>query len=218
MVAGYCSTSEPTETIDWHDRGVIGSYLPDENATGTNRYDSIGGSIFICPSDLPGGVRCYGMNGYASGQTRDENPSAFSLPPDDANGSYFDTSVIDSSSIYLIAENWSKFAGLGNWYSASLTVTGPGPDPAKGPAYRLGDTGGATPFPIPAARFGVAGAVSAIDYTRHSDAQPDEFDGGANFGFVDGHASFVQTSDMSDASGFSTLEVATSARDRILTP
>ncbi|MEM6854221.1 MAG: type II secretion system protein [Planctomycetota bacterium] len=216
---GTAANDGTGENIDWHDIGVIGYYLPEQEATGTNRYDSIGGSIFVCPSDLTGGVRCYGMNAYASGMTRTENPAAVSLPPDDANGSYFDANVQDATSIYLVAENWSKNAAFGNWYSSSITTTGPGPDAARGPAYRLGATNGATPVTIPAARFGVGNAVSEFDYTRHTDAQPDEFDGGgANFGFADGHAAFTNTSEMVDADGFSSLQVMTSPNDRTLTP
>ena len=100
-----------TGSTEWHDLGRIGQYLPQENAVGgTGDPDnSFGGTVFVCPADLPGAERCYGMNAYA-------NPTGASTGamPSTQWGEYFTADVKVASKVLLIGENWSQ-NNAGGW-------------------------------------------------------------------------------------------------------
>ena len=202
-------------TIEWHDIARIGYYLPELDVVGgTNPNDSFGGTVFICPSDLPGAARCYGMNAYAS-----STGPAVALPSTDW-GDFFDAAVTDASRVLLIGENWSQNPAGGKWYSISVVGGGAvGGDAQKVPAVWFGGNGGqGRNINVGGRGFSASPAPSIIDYSRHSGNSPDEFAGKANFSFADGHASIYDTTSLVDDAGFSTLNVMWSPKDKELTP
>ena len=184
-----------TGTVEWHDVGRIGGYLPQEDAVGggDDPDDSFGGSVFICPSDLAGAKRSYGMNAYASST----GPSTPAMPSDQW-GTYFTADVQGPSEVLLLGENWSQSQVGNDWYSLPLVGGGPvggTADPDAVGAVWFGANGGQNRT-IPQERFGESQAPSIFDYTRHSDASPSEFAGRSNKAFADGHASTLSTSNL----------------------
>ncbi len=207
----------PPGSEEWHDLARIGYYLPEKDVIGgANPNDSFGGTVFICPSDLDGAARSYGMNVFASSAQRTgvTPPAIGSLTAE-----YFDAAVEDASSMILVGENWSQNPSGGKWYSISVVGGGDiGGDLAKYPATWFGANGGQSRTINDQGRgYSASPAPSIIDYTRHSTAQPDEFAGRANFSFADGHASSMSTTDLVDSNGFSTLKAMWTPTDKAAT-
>lgn len=203
-------------TVEWHDLARIGYYLPQANVVGggTGPNDSFGGTVFICPSDVDGAARCYGMNAYASSAQGGGLPAG--TPTANAPGTYFDASVIDSSNVLMLAENWSQNGSGGLFYSNQVVGGGPiGGDLSRTAALWFGANGGQGRA-LPSPRFSASPAPSIIDYTRHGDVAPNVFGGRANFAFADGHAASVSTDELVRADGKSTLAVMWSPLDKTL--
>ena len=214
------------ESVEWFDQARLGDYLPKQDTVGgTDPNDSFGGTVLICPSDGNNAKRSYAMNGYASSVTNDG--AGADLPPQTAGsftvGQYFDASVRRSSNVMILGETYSKniipLGGQQLFYGSQIIGGGSlGGDPngiaAKwfsNAAFSL--IGSGSSAAIANSRFGATTAVSSIDYTRHSDAQPDEFEGGANLSFADGHAAFTRTDELVQ-NGQTTLNAMWSPADQ----
>ncbi len=178
-------------TMGWYDSEQIGRYLPEEVKLGSG---SIGGTVFICPSDINNAKRSYAMNVWASS---DLNQAARTLPgfsfltnPVAATGlprgEEFRSNVSDGSSTILLTEKWSQFK-VGDDFFASSTMGYPGITPAR----RFVKVSS----PQVQQHFGQDTAVE-LDYTRHSrdnlgEPNDPKTKGQCNIAFSDGHVSMT---------------------------
>ena len=210
-------------TVEWYDNARVGGYLASEaerDLTSNDPNQTFSDPVLVCPSDLAGAARCYGMNVFASSV---HPPMEYSgnLPDPQKIGQfkYFDRTVEESSSVFLATENWSQFKGmLGNqeiqWFSAHTVGGGLiGTDPSRIAATWFGANGGQSRL-LPRDRFGISEAPSSIDWSRHGVSAPSAFAGTAGFVFVDGHVQTENARDLVDpASGQTTDRVLWTAAD-----
>lgn len=188
----------------WYDLEVIGAYLPQEITTGS---DSIGGSIFGCPSD-DGAARTYSMNVWAS---TDTDPYVLTS----ARGEVFNADVQNGSSTLLFSERWSEFATAdGVFARSSIGFQGdrPGQRFAGDIALVLGGVG-----PV---RW-TSRVPTELNWTLHGKSEPDEVvaAGAVNMGYADGHAAVRRPNDLVDLStGENLFDTLWSPIDRSLEP
>jgi prepilin-type N-terminal cleavage/methylation domain-containing protein/prepilin-type processing-associated H-X9-DG protein len=199
----------------WYDRGQVGRYIKAQYGQ-SNSEQCIGG-VFVCPGDLPGAMRSYSMNVYASGFV-----SSFvsaRLSGTNPMGKLWRSGSSPSSNLILLiesysSEDWPNESGgstvgtgtSGNWASPALvgfTVSSPGSRFISGG------------FSCPA-RFGEC--ESQVCYFRHRTAKQPASLGNAvgrmNIGFADGHVSLHSPTDLVDQNGRSTFTAMWSPNDR----
>jgi prepilin-type N-terminal cleavage/methylation domain-containing protein len=214
----------------WYEIYRIGRYLPQQNSNdaGASLTETIGGGVMTSPNH-PDAGRSYTMNFFASsavdpgsGQTRPSRPQrTFG----DVTMQGFDTSATFSSETFIIADAGGLFSaesrdGERNWFTSSAIG-------AQGlPGEKFGGGNGVSDFPGDwrGGRTGprapemepVGDPTSYIPYYRYPRRTQDTYaiEGTACFGFVDGHASTVNASELVDLNtGLSTYEVRWTDQD-----
>jgi prepilin-type N-terminal cleavage/methylation domain-containing protein/prepilin-type processing-associated H-X9-DG protein len=120
----------------WYDLDRLGRYLPKgtmPRPEGTTTNPTIGGTIFICPSDLDGVQRSYSMNVWASSVADqfvlNSATNGFVYKPPGANspkrGTLFTSSGKGATQLILLAEAHPKNAvAAGRYASATLGYQG----------------------------------------------------------------------------------------------
>lgn len=196
----------------WFEVGRIGFYLPPGEVLASGNPgandDIFGGGVMACPSDREAGARCYAMNLYAeSSKTFDVNETW---------GVHFSSDVIKASNVLLFGEAFTNTNAYSRWFAQELIGIRAGGDPNNVPGVRFGGGAGVSE-PVNVSRFGVATALSSLDYTRHSsNKNPQIFDGLTNVAYVDGHAASKAPATLVQGST-STLDTMWSPKDPSLT-
>ncbi len=223
----------------WHDVNRIGQYLPNidyTNLSETNtENNTVGGGVMRCPSHPEAG-RSYSMNywGASAGSWRKVGGRLESFKPgsdtiyagESARGRGFDSTVDESTRMILIGEAWglfpSEIATNKTWFSIGQIGV------ESTPGRRFGAGAGVTEtWAFPGTWFGKAPEMSTvtnrasiktyIPWYRHPRRTRDveKFQGGANFGFVDGHvANIVANTTANDSTGKSLFAILWSPLDR----
>lgn len=223
----------------WYDENRIGRYLPqydNTNILSTNtRSNTVGGGGMICPNH-PAAGRSYTMNYWAacagtwrtiSGRLQVYKPGSTPLYPDEGKrGNAWDTTVDESSKHILMGEAWGLFASDGplttntKWFSISQMGLEGTPGTRFGGGAGIPDYASPGQWPKNAPEMGFNPLVSAIKayipWYRHPARSKDlvKPQGGANFGFADGHVQMFKHSDVLLGTGKSSLKILWSQKDR----
>jgi prepilin-type processing-associated H-X9-DG protein/prepilin-type N-terminal cleavage/methylation domain-containing protein len=198
----------------WYNRDQIGRYVkaPYEQSNSVQCVES----IFVCPADLDGAVRCYSMNVYASGVVSDYVQRR--LEGDNPMGKLWKAGVSNSSNMILLIESFSyeDWPAPDGAFPPGTGVTGKWSSPAlvgftgMTPGQRFFSGG----LDVPA-RFGTC--ASQLSYFRHRGAkQPGTLGdamGRLNIAFADGHVSLLSADDLV-RDGQSTFNAMWSPLDR----
>jgi prepilin-type N-terminal cleavage/methylation domain-containing protein/prepilin-type processing-associated H-X9-DG protein len=212
---GYFPGNVGSLDLVWYNRYAIGRYVkaPYE----MSNSEQCVGSVFVCPSDLPGAQRCYSMNIYASSMVSPFVQQA--LDRDPPMGRLWKSSVGNSSSMILLIESFSQEDWPAEHMANNIGVgrTGEWASPAvvgfvgASPGGRF--IGGGPEVP---ARFGFC--ESQICYFRHRlPRQPGTLGnatGQLHIAFADGHVSLHTEKDLVDSNGRSKFVAMWSPNDR----
>jgi prepilin-type N-terminal cleavage/methylation domain-containing protein/prepilin-type processing-associated H-X9-DG protein len=223
----------------WYDENRIGRYLPqydNSNILSTNtRSNTVGGGGMICPNH-PAAGRSYTMNYWAAsagtwrmeqGKMRVFKPGATPMYPDEAKrGRAWDTAVDESSKHILMGEAWGLFASDGpitpdtKWFTISQMGLEGTPGARFGGGAGIPDWASPGQWPKNAREMGPTADTRAIKgyipWYRHPARSKDmtKVNGGANFGFADGHVAPLKHTDVLLANGKSSLKILWSQLDR----
>jgi prepilin-type N-terminal cleavage/methylation domain-containing protein/prepilin-type processing-associated H-X9-DG protein len=202
--------------VYWYNRDAIGRYIkaPYE----MSNSEQCVGSVFVCPSDLPGAQRSYSMNVYASSIVSPFVQQA--LDRDPPMGRLWKSNVSNSSNMILLIESFSQEDWPAENMANNIGVgrTGEWASPAvvgfvgQSPGDRFVSGGPSVP-----ARFG--DCASQVCYFRHRlPRQPGSLGdamGQVHIGFADGHVSLHTQKDLVDqTTGRSTFNAMWSPNDR----
>lgn len=228
-VNGNADREQPTKTAYWYDEKRIGRYLDMKTALApdapSNAFQTITGGVMACPNHLDAG-RSYTMNFWAA------SADGTNKKPKGTYGQAFDADVSEGDRTFLIGEAWGLAASQSNGVTKYFTEWAIGR--AATPGARFGGGAGvesnsdlmgkpwegSRSIPKSAERgSNPTGSTpkSYIPYYRHpkSPKDPWALSGGANFGFVDGHADFKNANDLFDSTeGISKLDVLWTPIDR----
>jgi prepilin-type N-terminal cleavage/methylation domain-containing protein/prepilin-type processing-associated H-X9-DG protein len=199
----------------WYNRYAIGRYV--KSPYEMSNSEQCIGSVFVCPSDLDGAMRCYSMNIYASSVVSPFVEQALNADP--PKGKLWKSNVASSSNMILLVESFSDE----DWPAEDQAIppgtgrTGQWSSPAvvgfsgNSPGSRFRHGGRSVP-----ARFG--DCASQLCYFRHRlPKQPGSLGdavGQLHIGFADGHVSLHTDKDLVDANDHSTFTAMWSPNDR----
>jgi prepilin-type N-terminal cleavage/methylation domain-containing protein/prepilin-type processing-associated H-X9-DG protein len=194
----------------WYDVDRAGRYLPkgvQPSPTSTN--PSIGGLVFVCPSDLPQAQRAYGMNIWASSVADqfvlDAASNGFIYKPPGnlgaANrGSLFSQQTKGAPQLILIMEGHPRNTVPAGFY-ANATIGYQSVKPGERflgiPGYAIGfDNFGGGPYPY-------AAANTEIAYYKHrrkadKNQRGTTAIGRVNVGFADAHVELLAHDELAD--------------------
>ncbi|MCS7034530.1 MAG: type II secretion system GspH family protein [Phycisphaerae bacterium] len=202
----------PTANL-WYDVERLGRYLPkgvQPREEGTTDNPTIGGTVFICPSDLPNTQRSYAMNIWASSCADqfvlDSATNGFVYWQADVSvqtkrGSLFSQNTKGAPQLILISEAHAKNSVARGFYaSSSIGYQGlrPGQRFVGIPGYTSGGftDAGAPPYPLVLANTELA-------YFKHRKSTDRNKSGNlpvgrVNIGFADGHVELLAHDDLGD--------------------
>ena len=209
----------------WYDVPRIGSYLPNmdySNISPNNQEnETVGGGVLLCPSHPQGG-RSYTMNFWASsagswqwgpnGEPVTYKPGQSRVYPDEADrGRGFDSNAGFSDRMILLGEAWGLFPSEGNDVSDAtwFTVGEMGVNAMPGERFGAGDGVPGYSFPGPWRNYapemdGTAPTTlkSYVPWYRHPRRSSNRLaqEGGANFGFLDGHVRLTNRNELVEES------------------
>jgi prepilin-type N-terminal cleavage/methylation domain-containing protein/prepilin-type processing-associated H-X9-DG protein len=190
----------------WYDVDRIGRYLPKQFVEqGSGIAETVGGTVFVCPTADDNVRRSYSMNIWASSMVvqgaLNRSPQRLSYgssswsPSGTFTGTFFSQSVKESAKMILLSERWAERTN---------------PADANSPRYSTstiggrGDTAGARFLGLPAP-FLIDGNLipvrTELDYTRHRrKGQGTNYDprGRVTIGFVDGHVEILAHDELGD--------------------
>ena len=223
----------------WYDVPRIGPYLPNvdfSNIKPTNQEnETVGGGVLLCPSH-PAGGRSYTMNFWAASagswawgagdKTVTYKPGQSKVFPDEGDrGRGFDSGADFADRLLLLGEAWGLYPSEGerpndaSWFTiGEMGVNGlPGERFGAG----AGVPGGSFPGPwrnyAPEMDNSAPSSLKTyVPWYRHPRRTQDRLglEGGANFGFLDGHVALVNRNTLTDErSGRSTYRVLWSQID-----
>lgn len=202
----------------WCDQERVGRYIAGEEVGGPPGYDKVdgltflddhfpmglGGRAFICPADLDGAARSYGMNFWASG-AGDVGEEKFPQ-----YGELFDRTSEASDQLLLFTEVLSGIKVRKGWVTHGLFGA------RLYPGQRFGGKGG---YGMNAGnlweRFHIQEPITDLDYSRHSpQSQPGGNIGVLNIAYADGHVALKQNAQLyREDTGRSTLDTLWSPID-----
>lgn len=223
----------------WYDVPRIGAYLPNmdySNIKPNNQEnETVGGGALTCPSH-PSGGRSYTMNFWAASagswewgagdQPKVYKPGQSKVYPDEAaRGRGFDSGADFSDRMLLLGEAWGLYPSEGEsvenatWFTVGeMGLNGM-------PGQRFGAGGGVPGYSFPgpwrkyAPEMDNSSPTSLLSYVpwyRHPARTQDRLamEGGANFGYLDGHVQQQNRSELvDDSTGRSTYRVLWSPID-----
>jgi prepilin-type N-terminal cleavage/methylation domain-containing protein/prepilin-type processing-associated H-X9-DG protein len=215
---GWYPPNVGLQKMFWYNNAAIGRALSTqskEHVAVSDGVDQQYGGVFVCPNSLPGTVRSYSMNTFASSVVSSGVQAGVDATP--PRGKLFKSGAKESSHLILLIEAFA----VEDWPAENPNPTG----------YAAPALVGFSPVPI-AKRFGSRGAVflkdvprygsiaAQICYFRHR--RPRQAAGGLgdaigrlNIGFADGHVAMCTQDDLIDKStGKSTYEAMWSPVDR----
>jgi prepilin-type N-terminal cleavage/methylation domain-containing protein/prepilin-type processing-associated H-X9-DG protein len=196
----------------WYDRYALGRYVKTAYAQ-SDSEQCINGA-FICPADLPGSVRCYSMNTFASSFVSPFVSAGIDAAP--SRGTLWRSNVSNSSNMILLIETFS----YEDW-PVNNTATGQFSSPAVCGFYPFSPGERFHAAPAPGAqgtdRFGEIAAQ--VCFFRHRAARQQgglgDAIGRVNIGFADGHVSLHSQNELFDpVTGRSTFLAMWSPNDR----
>ena len=223
---------QPTANT-WFDLDRAGRYLPaGVMPSPTSINPTVGGTVFVCPSDIPNAQRSYAMNIWASsgvdqfvhndtpqrGVYGPNPPGYVANPP--FRGSLWNFSTAGASELILISEANARNSVAAGYYS-NATIGFQGDYPGErfvGIAAYVGPGSGnfgGPPFPFPLYKAELA-------FYKHrktkQDGEGQKVVGRANLGFGDGHVELLAHDDLADpVTKKSRLRALWSPLDRELT-
>ncbi|MBK7405139.1 MAG: prepilin-type N-terminal cleavage/methylation domain-containing protein [Phycisphaerales bacterium] len=223
----------------WYDVPRIGAYLPNmdySNISPNNQEnETVGGGVLLCPSH-PAGGRSYTMNFWAASagswdwgqddQPRVYKPGQSRVFPDEAQrGRGFDSSADFSDRMILLAEAWGLYPSEGSSVDNAswFTIGELGVDGLPGERFGAGKGVPGGSFPGPWRKYAPemdnsspTSLLTYVPWYRHPRRAQDrlKLEGGANFGFLDGHVQLERRSELvDDSTGRSTYRALWSSVD-----
>ncbi|MFZ4573891.1 MAG: type II secretion system protein [Phycisphaerales bacterium] len=180
----------------WFDEVRLGPYLPqvDPADQPVSGYQTLGGGILVCPNHVDGS-RSYTMNVWASSAIGTVTAPVRPGASPSALGKGFDVNAEFADRLMLIGESWATFRGVtdqARWYTQSTMGSFGTPAERFGAGNGINDASLNAGFDRPA-EYGsdfASQPKSYLPYYRHPKRkdQPFAIRGGANMGFLDGHA------------------------------
>jgi prepilin-type N-terminal cleavage/methylation domain-containing protein/prepilin-type processing-associated H-X9-DG protein len=211
----------------WYDEDRLGRYLPKGTQPSlTSANPTIGGGVFICPSDIGNAQRSYAMNIWASSIADqfvlNKSPQGLSYggsynPSPPFRGLFFGTHSRGASQLILIAEAHARNSvPVGYYANASVGYTTANELPGQRflgiPGFQIGSGN----FGGPA--YPYLDANTQLAYFKHRRRSDNATGGGppgrVSLGFADGHVELLSHTDLADPStGRSTLRAMWSPLD-----
>lgn len=208
---GEFASNNGTTGEFWYDEARIGQYLPQVDAADTTDVGTttLGGGVMASPTHPEAG-RSYTMNHFANSLATQREINGVKVLPWNTNATF-------SSQMFLMADAWGQSGQFNRdgdlrWFTlASVGSSAQNPTPGEmfGAGAGVSDfssgnwTGTGRNSPGRSPELEATGLPNSyIPYYRYPQRRDNLFDieGGACFGFADGHADTIGASDLVDLS------------------